>query len=234
MDISQFNKKISKISLFADNLSTDGQFSTLERDLLLSYIRDLYELALDAQNVVNHAAPSAITHSPKETIRPQEVAPEPVKVVSTPPVQIVEQPVVIQPVVPSPPPILEEAKPITPIYAPTPQPVIAQSKPLDNAELAELFADEKVTDLSDKLALAPIKDLTKSMGINERIFTQQELFGNNQAVFNATLEGLNKCQNFDEAKQYLLENVIYTFDWTNENKIKKAGTFIKLIKRKFV
>jgi hypothetical protein len=71
------------------------------------------------------------------------------------------------------------------------------------------------------------------MGINERIFTQQELFGNNQMQFNETLQKLNNCQNFIEAKQYLLDNVISVYDWTNEQKIKKAATFVKLVKRKF-
>ncbi|HMT54541.1 MAG TPA: hypothetical protein PKC06_14900, partial [Saprospiraceae bacterium] len=98
----------------------------------------------------------------------------------------------------------------------------------------ELFAEERISDLSDKLSLSPIKDLTKSMGINEKIFTQQELFGNNQQQFITTLEKLNNCQNFTEAKQYLLENVINDFGWTSEGKVKKAATFIKLVKRKFV
>lgn len=70
------------------------------------------------------------------------------------------------------------------------------------------------------------------MGINERIFTQQELFGNNQAHFSKNIEGLNKCQSFDEAKQYLVDNVIYKYDWVAEPKIKKAATFIKFIKKK--
>ena len=45
MDIVNFNKKINKITVLTDSVE-DGIFSALERDLLLTYIRDLYDIAL--------------------------------------------------------------------------------------------------------------------------------------------------------------------------------------------
>lgn len=233
MDTQLFNKKLNKISALADNGNADGHFSSLERDLLLSYIRELYEIALDGKSPVI----KSVTHTPVQATK-EEVIPAkaeapavPVHVQATEPIpakiEMVTEPVVIHQVI-------EKEEVIKP--APEVKSIPTHTTTVKNQNpdaLAEMFAEEKINDLSDKLASSPVKDLTKSMGINERIFTQQELFGNNQQVFNETLQRLNICQNFGEAKQYLVENVISTYDWTNENKVKKATTFIKFVKRKF-
>ncbi|HMT71574.1 MAG TPA: hypothetical protein PKD16_15505, partial [Saprospiraceae bacterium] len=47
MDIKNFNRKLHKISSLAENANDDNDLTALEHDLLLSYIRDLYEIALD-------------------------------------------------------------------------------------------------------------------------------------------------------------------------------------------
>ena len=237
MDIRSFNHKLNKISALTVTGQDDMTLSQLERDLILSYIRDLYEIAID-----NRQAASKVAVPKMESVKITPIA-QPV-VVETP-VKIVEEvpaPVVAEPIKPAVEMSLpkvevpEETKPMEPISAqeifhsvPTPK----ISSLISPEVMAELFAEEKISDLSDKLALSPVKDLTKSMGINERIFTQQELFGNNQQQFNDTLQRLNNCQNFEEAKQYLIENVITTYGWTNENRLKKASTFVKLVKRKF-
>jgi len=233
MDTQSFNKKLNKISALADNGNADGHFSSLERDLLLSYIRELYEIVLDGKpNVIK-----SVSHTPipiqKEEEAPGKIQEPVVQEHNEAPVPVVNkvepkpEPVVILPIIEKP----EAPQPAPEIKAVTinPAPTIKHNPDA----LAEMFAEEKINDLSDKLASSPVKDLTKSMGINERIFTQQELFGNNQQLFNETLQRLNNCQDFGEAKQYLVENVISTYDWTNENKVKKATTFIKFVKRKF-
>ena len=239
MDIKNFNRKLHKISSLAENANDDNDLTALERDLLLSYIRDLYEIALDHKvsepaKRENKPVVNPITDRPQvEQIQP--VTPSVVHVlkeivVETPPQVVVaeEQTARIEIQHIEPEKIIE--KPIEVINTPKK----AGKEIISQEIMDELFAEERISDLSDKLSLSPIKDLTKSMGINEKIFTQQELFGNNQQQFITTLEKLNNCQNFTEAKQYLLENVINDFGWTSEGKVKKAATFIKLVKRKFV
>ena len=245
MDIQVFNKKLHKISALTENAISDGQFSPLERELVLSYIRELYDIVLDEKHPLDvRQSPVVVERKVEQAYSEPVRLPETVKVAAAvqsieeikPTVQTVavEENIVITQPEPEQIRVYEQivqtevTKP-----QPTSQPVFVTSK--ENADiLAELFVDEKIADLSDKLAQSPVRDLTKSMGINERIFTQQELFGNNQAHFSETLEGLNKCQSFDEAKQYLVNNVIYKYDWVAEQKSKKAATFIKLVKRKFV
>jgi hypothetical protein len=99
--------------------------------------------------------------------------------------------------------------------------------------LEELFSIEEATELSHKLSLTPIKDLKKSMGINEKIFTVTELFNGDQKLFDECLTALNDFKNFEEAKKFLAIGPASDFDWSEKSKQKKAKTFIKLVHRRY-
>jgi hypothetical protein len=98
----------------------------------------------------------------------------------------------------------------------------------------ELFQIKKAEDLSEKLESTHIDNIQRAMGLNERILTQNELFKGDKNSFETTVQKLNGMNHFDEARTYLAEEVIPQFDWTNEDRIKKAQEFIKLVKRKFI
>lgn len=257
MDIVNFNKKLNKITVLTESVG-DSNFSPLERDLLLTYIRDLYDLALGDEPVIIKRSDRTVTQpaNPKvevakeifvqktaiveEKIKPV-IEPIQTKSVNTDTIALKPQSValeVIEPVA-----IQEPIKHVIPTVDSTTKavPLVEKVKistpTLNHSEqdiLDELFSEGKVNDLSDKLGLTPVKDLTKSMGINERIFTQQELFANNPNQFNEVLTILNDFQSFEEAKQYLINKVIPEYGWTKDDKIKKATTFIKLVKRKYL
>lgn len=230
MDIHSFNKKMNKIAALADNGNTDGIVSSLERDLLLSYIRELYDIALDEKPA--HAKSAHKETHPHEKVEEKMTIPTPSleieKPVGVPAPEYVPEVKVSAPVVT--PVMVEIQKPLVKYVS---ESVLKTESTDVSAILAEIFSEEKVIDLSDKLSLTHIQDLTKSMGINEKIFTQQELFGNDQDAFNDTLVKLNGFTNFEEAKQYLTDHIISKYKWTSENKVKKAATFVRLIKRKY-
>jgi len=71
------------------------------------------------------------------------------------------------------------------------------------------------------------------MGINERIFTVQELFGGDSDLFNRSMETMDKYTSLEQARDYLVENVAVEQNWADEKKIKKATNFIKLISRRY-
>jgi len=87
-------------------------------------------------------------------------------------------------------------------------------------------------ELSEKLSTLPISDLTKAMGLNEKIFTIKELFGDDQDLFNETMNQLNGLSSFEEAKSTLVK-IADRFEWTDKKKKKKAKNFIKLISRRY-
>ncbi len=101
------------------------------------------------------------------------------------------------------------------------------------AKYDEIFDTKSGKELFDKLESLPITDIKKAMGLNERILTQNELFGGDAQTFDQTIEYLNRCGSMDAAREYLIKNVIHKFDWTHESRIKKAQVFVKLIRRRY-
>jgi hypothetical protein len=255
MDSQLFNRKLAKISLLVDNTDQGSPLSTLERDLLLSYIRELYDLALEGK--VMDKAGSMVPKSPVSApvsmptpaplVAPKEVAvskpiEEPMieKIVSQPvsiPEPVRHAPVIEEKIEVMKPIVVEESvekpKQVEIVQISSPQPLSAGLANTSEA-VRELFVVEEVHDLSEKLSLTPIKDLTKSMGINERVLMLHELFGNNKELFAETLERLNGLTNFDEASQYLIQNIIPKYDWTADKRVKAASQFIKLVRRRYL
>ncbi|MCE2789211.1 MAG: hypothetical protein LW630_04790 [Saprospiraceae bacterium] len=238
MDIHQAQRFVHKISLLLEDAQHSGQMTSIDRDVLLTYIRNLYEIFLHNQHVVRqpeespiHTASIVQPEMPvqnvtveavkEETIvqAAQFIQPEVRPEVSTP---IHEVPVALPTVVESPKVehVAEETKP-------------DHTSGLNAEALREIFAELTIRDLSDRLSMAPISDLSKSMGFNEKMLTQQELFGNNAQSFQDTLNALNACKNFDEAKDFLIRNIIPTYQWTSDTKLKKATHFVKLVRRRF-
>jgi|GEM_PF-3965780 len=46
MNIKKFGKRLSKINMLFDSIKEDGDVSAMEKDLLLSYLREAYEYVL--------------------------------------------------------------------------------------------------------------------------------------------------------------------------------------------
>lgn len=104
----------------------------------------------------------------------------------------------------------------------------------DDPEMDELFEIKTTAELSDKLANSPIADLTKAMGLNEKIFTVNELFGGNQSEMENILLALDGLGSFEEAKSVLRRSVATKYNWTEVTRIKKAKNFIRLVRRRYL
>jgi hypothetical protein len=267
MNQHQFHKKLLKISALTDGGETPDKLSSLERDLLLGYIRELYEIVLempesrtsnvsiqektsapfvkpisemphDATGIISHletvSVPEPVVKHEEQKIPAANLVVESV-VVPEVPQQVVLQDKVSVPTVKAIPEMPHDATSIVaPMETVSATAAKASMVALQSDAVNEIFAVGVISDLSGKLANAPISDLSKAMGINERMFTQQELFGNDAQAFANTLKKMNSCDSFEEARQYLLDHVIYTYDWTSEAKIKKASTFVRLVRRRYL
>ena len=252
--LEKINRLTASMALDEDNISQ------IEKDLMLSYVKQLYETCLAGQTEV--AKPARPTGVPKERVvesapkveevqRVQPVveaqvervvAPEP-----TPAPKVIreEMPVVEKPAVVSKPVEMEaevpkyDPAPYTPpkIAVPkivtTPNPVVEQKMEPINNDLEGLFEQKEASDLAEKLSQTPIRDLTRAMSINDRLLTIKELFNGDDTAFQATLVTLNGLNNFAEAKEYLARNIAGKYDWPNPAKEKKAKIFIKLVRRRY-
>ena len=210
----------------------DGSIATIEKDLMRSYVRQFYEIFLD--NKTAAATPKrveAVKAVPKPTPPP-------------PPAPKREKPRVIElseevqefiaetpPPTPAPTPrVVTPVRPAAPTPPPAPEPVVNLS---GNEDVLALFEEKKATDIAAKLSSMPVSDLTKAMGLNERILTVNELFGGDANEFKKVMTDLNNLRNFDEAKQYLATNVVEKHGWTKRNKKSKAKVLIKTIRRRY-
>jgi hypothetical protein len=244
MNLPQTKILLEKIiSLYKTVSADEKNISSIERDLMLSYVRQLYESVSDISGTPSVSAPA------KPIPQPVVIPPQPkveVYKAPTPPPPPVQQPAPI--VVEQPKPVYEAPKVVEqvaymPPPVPTPPPVVEQPKPTPvvhpshaghlPADVAALFEENTGKELSDKLANTPIADLTKAFGFNDRLLTQNELFGGSKTVFDEVVKDLNNSSSFDTAKG-LLVSLATKYHWAaNEDRKKQAKAFIKLVRRRF-
>ena len=212
MNFQKANKQLKKIQKLFSAFEDQEKLSRIEHDLLLSYIRDLYETVAIAEGKKDKkASKNGKGHS--DQIRKEY-----------------QQPVAK--------PIEKQVKTEVPKPEPAQEAPAIEVKPaVEEAKISEeilaLFTSPEVSELSEKLSLTPIKDLKKAMGVNEWIFTQNELFGGKADLFTETVEALNKMSNFDDACTYLAGGVATDLDWAEEKRKKKAEKFIQLVRRRY-
>ena len=231
MKLKKVEKQLRKLNQLFDTIKEDGVMSSIERDLMKSYVRSLYEKLIEseedgsvdkkvkesqgdnsAKDIAEVRIPPVIKDPLVDAVREEVSSVEQIKT-SEP----VEEPVIQAPVI---------EQEVIEIVTEEPTKDIPQ-------EILDLFKFESITELSDKLSRSPIADLTKSMGINEKIFTVQELFGGDSSLFSNAMDALNQFTSLDQARDYLIENVAIDQNWASEGKMKKATNFIKLVSRRY-
>jgi len=237
MNLKQAKITLEKINSLHKSMSMEeGNVSSIERDLMLSYIKQLYESFLN-----NSAAPLQ-----EATAVQQEQVPR-VKRNYKPP-RIIEipdslqggnqqkpkpQPQQPQPVPkPQPQPNPEpEPRPEPP--RPEPQPKPTRGNTTSNSSMAPLFEFKEAKELSEKLSARPVQDLTKALAINDRLLYMNELFGKELNALNDALGQLNRYDDMDEARG-LLEDMAQRYNWMEEEKLPIAKDFIQLVRRRYI
>jgi len=196
MDYKRSKALLKKINVLHDSaIDFEGSMTSMERDLLLQYLRDLYETILENE----HSAKAPTSRVIREPSVAPSPAPQPV-MAPAPSVQQITEP--IKPVV------KESSDGVTAVQPQ--QPVIEAVKPESGKKkdrLAVLFQNDDAQDLRSKFSSLPISDISKSMGINDKILTINELFGGDQGLFNSVVGELNGFKSFDKAKDYLIGGV---------------------------
>jgi len=241
MNLDKSKLILKKINRLYDLVNEFGEASDTEKDLIKAYVIDLYGA------VIEEGGEDIETEEMKKKIKKRKKLEKKLrkkdkiaKLVADEDVDLeeVEEKVSIEndpkpaaapePVAPVAVPVVEAAKVVS--AAPV---VHADAKGAVNFQLQELFKINNSGELSDRLSQSPVSDLTKAMGINEKILTVNELFGGNSDELNNMLIALNGLTSFDEAKNVLMRSVASKYDWASDSKVKKARQFIKLVQRKY-
>ncbi len=250
MSLQQAKFLLNKINTLYNSVEIDGQVSSIERDLMLSYVRQFYEAFLSTEEAPAPIVVPTPEPKPKEVIVVPPPAPIVVELeIETPPPPPKPAPVVIAPIaIPTPQPVvMETPKPAPPpppveIPKPLPQTVFPEpprpkttQKPLikpanERVDQSELFEEKLKKELSDKLGEMPIDDIRKAMGLNEKIIFLNDLFDSNQHEFDTAVNTLNSVGNYEAAKNHLAL-LASRFDWSSKEK--QAKPFIRLVKRRY-
>ncbi len=248
MSFKKVSKLIEKINVLHDSLlSIDEEISSIEKDLLLNYIRQLYEEVLavstsDQKPKTVQTIDQAVIDLPKPSMEPvvREVIKQEKIEVRQNGHQNVEIPAVTVDSIPEPKKIevekeevREEIKPVE-LQEITEEMVDEATGDVDvTDELIALFEMKEAKELSEKLSSLPIQDLKTAMGINDRFLTVNELFGGDNAAFGECIDMINGMNDYNEAKSFLLRKVAVKYNWSDADKLKKAAGFISLVQRRF-
>ena len=107
---------------------------------------------------------------------------------------------------------------------------INQQVSVDEASFNDMHKTAKM-ELADRLQDAPVKDLKKAIGINDRYLYINELFNGNEAMFERSLKTLNSFSILPEAEFWIQRELKLKMGWKEENP--QVQQFIQLVKRRF-
>ena len=245
MDLNKTKSILKKINRLNDLISELGEANDTEKDLIKAYVVDLYGAViseesedLEEQEMLKKIKKQkklekklkkrklksiALNNDTEEEIESSKPSSKKVKAEPLKSRPVLEEDTLE-------PTAYNEVK--TPLKS-APVKVVAKAQPAVSSALSELFEINTGEDLSDKLSQTPVTDLTKVMGINEKILTVNELFGGDSKEMNNILVALNGLNSYDEAKSVLMRSVATKYDWADSNKVNKARNFIKLIQRRY-
>lgn len=239
MDLQKTKIFLDKITREYARMSKDPDtIMRIDVDIMLSYIRDLYDA------VLSDAAAPAQAPARREPAPAPPPAPAPVPA-----------PTAAAPAPPPPPPVIAEPAPVPeekPAPAPPPPPVVveaihaeplpvmkpaapapAPSFPAAPPDAEALFEQKQAVELSEKLSELPIPDLRKAIGLNDKLLLTRELFGEDNSAFDKAIDTLNGFSNMDQAKAFLLDHCVMRYRWTEKKRLEIAKKFIKLVRRRY-
>ena len=248
MNIHNIKNPLEKILRRLESLEEGQQLHELDRQYLSQQLQEAYNALHDLQASAPAPAVEEETHPGKNSLfefEDEKIKPE--KTENSSPVKTNESALKSEPEVASTPqpsetelaPQKEESLPAKSPKAEKPQAESTEVEEtsadveIEDEEIKSLFEIKESTELSERLSRLPIEDIWTAMGLNERIFTQNELFQGKADEFKSTVQELNNCDDFAQAKKILAEGPISTFDWTATGRKNIAKNFIRLVKRKY-
>jgi len=221
MNFSKSKVLLKKINAIHDSAeSFDNKFSALERDLMLQYLRQLYECVSGDEPSMSHSQVKAEVRSNRPAPVVESAPPAPQKmaqVAHNAPGSNGQ----------------DHVAHTSTVVAPTAPPQPKHIQPVEDPELVELFDELGAPDKSQRFGNTPITDISKAMGINDRILTINELFKGDQQVFQDVIHHLNGLSSFESARQYLIQGIAKSNGWVSDKKRNKAAVFIKLLRRRY-
>jgi len=229
-------KDIQEIEKLVRNFKNYSQIPAIEMDLILSKMRNIYDLLLmlreyetPGQEQFHEEPVTEPTAKNKEILPVSESKtqkkdnPETEHNLTPPKAETKEQPGDLIQKEPS-------GQGSSPRQEQNPKKeVLGEKLRKDSGFINEkLGAQNKKPDVSSKIQSQPIQSIAGSMGINDKFLYIRELFQGNAENFRQTIEELDRAHNFNEAYNHLLQG----YDWDMEDEY--VQSLLNLVRRKFI
>ena len=100
----------------------------------------------------------------------------------------------------------------------------------ETSSLNDLHKEAK-TEVSDKLADTPVKDLKKAIGVNDRFLYIKELFRGDEAMYERSIKTINSFSIWPEAEYWIRRELKTKLGWVDSDAV--VIQFDQLVKRRF-
>lgn len=243
--IGKILEELERTRQFLVKFQTSGKMPDIERDIVLGKLRNMYEFIqlIQPEEIEQPVVAEKAEPLPKESQAPVATEPEPNVIEfdqNKEDKKDIDKEILIEELMPE--PQLEPALEPQPQPQPESQPVHSPEphhKPAKTEILAEKFQSQSflnetlakyqdVTDLSKKMQSQPIKDIFSAINLNDKFLFIKELFSNDAALYQSTIEKLNSAGNFNDAVRYLDGN--FTWDFSDT----MVQNFLELVRRRFL
>lgn len=128
------------------------------------------------------------------------------------------------------PTLAQHMPPPAPQKTQTPQKEINEAVADSGASLNDKLKQSKI-DLGDTLTEAPVRDLKKAIGINDRFLFINELFRGDESMYERSIKTINSFSILPEAEYWMQRELKVKLGWSDANET--VQQFTQLIKRRF-
>lgn len=109
--------------------------------------------------------------------------------------------------------------------------VVETVRPVSQGESLNDRLKQVKTELFEALKEAPIKDLRKAVGINDRFLFIDDLFRGDEAMYERSIKTINSFNIYPEAEYWIIRELKVKLGWDTESKT--VQHFDQLVKRRF-
>jgi hypothetical protein len=213
--IKQLSEKIGRL---LESVGKNGdRFSSIDKDLLTNYVRELYELIVGINPQASPVTPSETENKFSKVnsyIHQEEEAPKEEKQEVNGNINGNENPSS---------PKETPKKTISQIYA--------EKRDNGKSTVNDKFKKQGL-EIADKLKQTPIKDLKGYIGLNKQFAFMTKLFNADEQLYEKAISKLNTFKSYEEATVYIQSELLPTLNWNDDEPL--VAEFFTLVMRRYL
>jgi hypothetical protein len=202
-------EELNKTAILLRQFRDTGNIPDIERDIVLSKLRNIYEFIQLVQPEKGKRHPVSEDLVMEETKQVPEAPPK-------------TEVSFIQEAIPSNQPV--PAQP----GATAKKEILAEKFRSQNFLNEALAQYQNMIDVSKKIQSSPLTNISSAINLNDKFLFTKELFRNDTSLYQATIEKINNAESFNDAIRYLDEN--FTWDF-NDPLVQKL---LELVRRRYL